>query len=184
MEKTIYLLGIFCICICVIACGNANSKAEQKHIYDKAVIYYAPNIAPWGLLKITDVSAQDFLKHRDNLCKIVLTNKDSILYISKTVNKTHPDSLIDNNYVDTSIAVLLFSQGNVDTLSSDAYPQSRIQYNRTFLYDSTLVYYFINIIRKQNSVWDNAAKDYYYNGINNSLPHSTFKNGLHRPLID
>lgn len=179
MEKTIYLLGIFCTCICVIACGNANSKAEKNHTYDKAVIYYDPNIAPWGLLKITDISVQDFLKYNDDLCKIVLSDKDSILYISKSVNKTHPHSLIDNNYVDTSIAVLLFSQGNVDTLASNAYPQSRIQYNRTFLHDSTLVYYFIDIIRKQNLIWNNAAKDYYYNGIYNSLPHSIFENGHH-----
>ena len=50
--------------------------------------------------------------------KIVLTNKRFHFIHFKSVNKTHPDSLIDNNYVDTSIAVLLFSQGNVDTLSA------------------------------------------------------------------
>lgn len=157
--------------IYVTGCDNVNSTKENVRIFDKAIIYYNPNEAPWGLLKVINVSVQEFLKYDEDLSEIILTDKDSLQYLSESINKARLDSL-SNKYVDTSIAILLFSNNSIDTLATDAFPQYQIQYNSTMFRDSTLVYYLIDIIRDRNTVWNEAAKDFYYNGSYNPLPRS------------
>jgi lipoprotein len=171
MKKAIHSLLLISIFIGITGCGHKNAGDK---IFDKAVIYYNPNTAPWGLMKIIDVSVVDFLQDSINLGELVVTNNDSLQYISGIINKTTLTPLAINDYVDTSIAVLLFSQGCIDTLATNAYPHSPIQYNNMTFEDSTLVYHLINIIREHEPLWDNEAKDYYYDGTYNPLPKSIF----------
>lgn len=166
MKIRVYIIPIISFLLSI----NCSEQNVIDRNFEKAIIYYNSNTVPWGLMKVIDVSVGDFLQDSLNLRKIVLTDKDSLRHISENIIRSKPTSLAGNDYIDTAIAVLLFSQGHIDTLATNAYPQSVIQYNDMTLTDSTLVYHLIDIIRKHDPLWDNEAKDYYYNGTYNPLP--------------
>ena len=172
MKSIIGILIIVNMSIFVAGCSDVKSPKEKVRFFDKAVVYYNPNEAPWGLLKVINVPVEEFLRHKDHLSEIILTDKDSLQYISEIIHKARLDSL-SNKHADTSIAVLLFSNEKIDTLATDAFPQYPIQYNNSVFRDSMLVYYIIDIIRSRNIIWNDAAKEFYYNGAYNPLPRST-----------
>lgn len=170
MKLIAYIIPVICFLLAV-SCREKNVGDKN---FEKVIIYYNSNTVPWGLMKVIDVSVGDFLQDSLNLRKLVLADKDSLRHISEIINSSEFSRLKVNDYVDTSIAVLLHFKDRIDTLATDAFPRSPIQYNDMAFTDSMLIYYFIDIIREHDSLWDNDAEDYYYNETYNSLPRSIF----------
>lgn len=174
MKIRVYIMPIISFLLS-ISCSEQNVSDRN---FEKAIIYYNSNTVPWGLMKVIDVSVGDFLQDSLNLRKIVLTDKDSLRHISENIIRSKPTPLAGNDYIDTAIAVLLFSQGHIDTLATNAYPQSPVQFNDENFMDSVLVYHLIDIIRAHDPKWDEDAKEYYYNGAYNTLPQSFWDQSL------
>lgn len=173
MKTTINILLITGLIICALGCKDKQT-IQKDLIFDKAIVFYNSNIPPWGILKVTNISAEDFLNNNVGLTQIALTDMDSLRYIKECIIHAKLDTLKNNDYVDTSIAMLLYSGKNVDTLTSNAYPQHLLQYNNTTFRDSLLVYYIIDAIRQRDSIWNNAAQDFYYLGQYQHLPKSAW----------
>lgn len=164
---------IWCVGILFTSCDMYN-RIEQS--ITKAVIYYHPNCAPWGLLKIVSISVEQFFEDRLQMDSLELRDLDSLDYIMNRIAVLKVDTLCLSHYVDTDFAVLLYSPNRIDTLGFTGYPDANIQYNRMICRDSILANYFLDIVRKHATVWDTAAKEYHYNGIYQSLPKNFWNN--------
>lgn len=161
MRRFLFLAGILFFGACA---GSGESNDSLK----KAVIYYDPNEVPWGILKIISIYGREFLKH-SSLDKLTITDCDSLKYIQDLVGHAIQDTVKqgDQQYVDTSIAVMLYSDQKTDTLFLDG--SSHLQCNDCIFQDKTLTHYIIKIIRLNNTYWEELGSEYYYNGKYNGV---------------
>lgn len=161
MRRFLFLAGILFFGACA---GSGESNDSLK----KAVIYYDLNEVPWGILKIISIQGREFLKH-SSLDKLTITDCDSLKYIQDLVGHAIQDTVFQGNrrYVDTSIAVMLYSDQKTDTLFLDGY--SHLQCNDCIFQDKTLTHYIIKIIRLNNTYWEELGSEYYYNGEYNGV---------------
>ena len=152
MKKYIITLIPFLTCIYVWCQSNPHKSCHP--IIDSAIIYYSDE-APGGILRITTVEMHDFLSDT--------TNRNRI---------THANTIASRLNIDTWIVALLYSHSSdtIDTLALNGYDY--LQYNRTIFRDSILAYYLIDLIRSRSPVWNERAKNFYYDGKYNPLPKS------------
>lgn len=170
MRRFLFLAGILFLGACV---GTGETNDSLK----KAVIYYDPNEVPWGILKIIAIQGREFLKY-SSLDKLTITDSDSLKYIQDLVGHAIQDTVFqgDRRYVDTSIAVMLYSDQKTDTLFLDGY--SDLQCNDCIFQDKTLTHYIIKIIRLNNTYWEELGSEYYYNGEYNGVSRLLYPNEI------
>lgn len=169
MRRFLFLTGIlFCACV---------GSGESNDLLKKAVIYYDPNEVPWGILKVIDTHGREFLKYR-GLNKLTITDCDSLKYIQELVGHAIQDTVSqgDRRYVDTSIAVMLYSDQKTDTLFLDGY--SSLQCNDCIFQDKALTHHIIKIIRLNNAYWEELGSEYYYNGEYNGVSRLLYPNEI------
>ena len=133
------------------------------------ILYYSDE-APWGILRIATVEMHDFLSDTTNRGEIIIKNRDTLQFIRNRI--THANAIASRLNIDTWIVALLYSHSSdtIDTLALNGYDY--LQYNRTIFRDSILAYYLIDLIRSRSPVWDERAKNFYYDGKYNPLPKS------------
>ena len=167
MKKYIITLIPFLTCI-YVWCQSSPHKSCHPIIVS-AIIYYSDE-APWGILRIATVEMHDFLSDTTNRGEIIIKNRDTLQFIRNRI--THANAIASRLNIDTWIVALLYSHSSdtIDTLALNGYDY--LQYNRTIFRDSILAYYLIDLIRSRSPVWDERAKNFYYDGKYNPLPKS------------
>lgn len=164
IKKKIVLifLPLLLLSTCITSEPEPASPTRQ---YDKAEVYYLKNPC-WHKFGF-NVKFGSFFdeRHRDLLFSdFIITDKDSLGYISRHIAKGVTSESSPYAYWCPRIIVLLHGPEGVDTLITNTYTNDPVQFNSSIMNDSTLSLYLTECVGKHDDTWAYLSGVYFYSG--------------------
>ena len=155
----LFLLPLFMTNSCSHESCGRRVKPESK--YERADVYYLTR-PEWGVfyfafptlsLYFDGSGATDMLEKTTQ--KYVIGNRDTLNYILSRISSAEKTPSSYNRYICPRVMVLLYDYDSVtiDTLSTNTYPESSLQFNSSEFYDSGLAVFLTEMVLRRSPEW-------------------------------